>query len=160
MYISLLFKGIGHPKMKICWQFTHPQAMQDVDEFVSFRSDLEKFTITSLAHQWILCGEWVPSEWVQIHKNITIIHPGLQTCNFSLNKTLTDGLEWCGLLVGYYDVFISCLDSHSDGTHSLQRIHWWASEQIVIFEWTIHLIMTSNNACNWYIFLRKFICTS
>ncbi len=25
-----------------------------------------------------------------------------------------------------YDVFISCLDSHSDGTHSLQRIHWWA----------------------------------
>ncbi len=27
----------------------------------------------------------------------------------------------------YCDVFISCLDSHSDGTHSLQRIHWWAS---------------------------------
>ncbi len=26
------------------------------------------------------------------------------------------------------DVFISCLDSHSDGTHSLQRIHWWASD--------------------------------
>ncbi len=21
--------------------------------------------------------------------------------------------------------FISCLDSHSDGTHPLQRIHWW-----------------------------------
>uniref|UniRef100_A0A673MWF3 HECT-type E3 ubiquitin transferase n=1 Tax=Sinocyclocheilus rhinocerous TaxID=307959 RepID=A0A673MWF3_9TELE len=33
---------------------------------------------------------------------------------------LTDGLEWCGLLVDYCDVFISCLDSHSDGTHSLQ----------------------------------------
>ncbi len=27
------------------------------------------------------------------------------------------------LLVNYYDVFISCLDSDSDGTHSLQRIH-------------------------------------
>ncbi len=26
--------------------------------------------------------------------------------------------------VHYCDVFISCLDSHSDGTHSLQRIHW------------------------------------
>ncbi len=25
-------------------------------------SDLEKFSITSLAHQWIPCGEWVPSE--------------------------------------------------------------------------------------------------
>ncbi len=36
----------------------------------------------------------------------------------------------CGLLtllVNYCDVFISCLDSHSDGTHSLQRIHWWAN---------------------------------
>ncbi len=33
-------------------------------------------------------------------------------------------LEWCGLLVDYCDVFISCLDSHSDGTHSLQSIHW------------------------------------
>ncbi len=27
---------------------------------------------------------------------------------------------------GYCDVFISYLESHSDGTHSLQRIHWWA----------------------------------
>ncbi len=35
-----------------------------------------------------------------------------------LHKMLTDGLEWCGLLVDYCDVFISCLDSHSDGTHS------------------------------------------
>ncbi len=26
--------------------------------------------------------------------------------------------------VDYFDVFISCLDSHSDGTHSLQRIDW------------------------------------
>ncbi len=45
-----------------------------------------------------------------------------------LHKMLTDGLEWCGLLVVYCDVFISCLDSHSDGTHSLQRIHWWTSD--------------------------------
>ncbi len=33
----------------------------------------------------------------------------------------------CGVLVDYCDVCISCLDSHSDGTHSLQRIHWWTS---------------------------------
>ncbi len=25
-------------------------------------------------------------------------------------------------------IFINCLDSHSDGTHSLQMIHWWASD--------------------------------
>ncbi len=28
-------------------------------------------------------------------------------------------MDWSG--VDYCDVFISCLDSHSDGTHSLQR---------------------------------------
>ncbi len=32
-----------------------------VDELVS-SSDLEKSSITSLAHQWMLCSEWVPSE--------------------------------------------------------------------------------------------------
>ncbi len=34
-------------------------------------------------------------------------------------KMLIDGLNLCGLLVDY--CFISCLDSHFDGTHSL---HW------------------------------------
>ncbi len=30
------------------------------------------------------------------------------------------------LLMNYCDIFfISCLESHSDGTHPLQRIHWW-----------------------------------
>ncbi len=37
---------------------------------------------------------------------------------------ITCGLLWC---------FISCLDSHSDGTHSLQRIHWWASDVMLHF---------------------------
>ncbi len=125
--------------------------------FFSFfnRTDLEKCSITSLAHQWILCSEWVPSEWEskQLIKTVCF----LQTCSFSLYKTLIDELESFGLL---------CLDSHSDGTHSLQRIHWWASDvmlhfyksdeetnsstswmvwgwlhfqQNVIFGWTIHL---------------------
>ncbi len=56
-------KGIVHPWMKIrILKFTHPLAIQDVDEFVS-STDLEKFSIPSLAQQWILCSEWVPSEW-------------------------------------------------------------------------------------------------
>ncbi len=29
---------------------------------VFFLADLEKCSITSLAHQWMLCSEWVPSE--------------------------------------------------------------------------------------------------
>ncbi len=51
--------------MKICWKFTHPQAIQDLVFEVCFFicTDLEKFSISSLDHQWILCSEWVPSEW-------------------------------------------------------------------------------------------------
>ncbi len=43
----------------------------------------------------------------------------LQTRNYLL--MLNDGQELCmlGLLMNYCDVFVSCLDSHSDGTHSL-----------------------------------------
>ncbi len=55
----------------------------------------------------------------------------LETHSFSLHKTLTDGLELCGSLADYCDVFISCLDSHSDGTHWMQRIYWGASEIIL-----------------------------
>ncbi len=45
--------------------------------------------------------------------------------------TLQDVNWWTGILstVDYCDVFISCLDSHSDGTHSLQRIHWCSNEE-------------------------------
>ncbi len=44
--------------------------------------------------------------------------------SFSLLKVLVGGLELCGLLVMITVMFfISCLDSHSDGTHSLKRNH-------------------------------------
>ncbi len=39
------------------------------------------------------------------------------------HKILIGELESCGLLWCF-----SSLDSHSDGTHSLQMIHWWASD--------------------------------
>ncbi len=42
-------------------------------------------------------------------------------------------LERCGLLVDYCDVFMSCFYTHFDGTHSLQRIHWWASDEMLHF---------------------------
>ncbi len=64
----------------------------------------------------------------------------LQTCHFSLYKMLSwnDVLEWCGLLW----CFISCLDSPFDGTHWLQRIHWWATDVISLnlFKWRNKLI--------------------
>ncbi len=61
-----------------------------------------------------------------MHRSSTVYErkQSKQTRSFSLHKVSVDGLEWCGILVDYCDVFISCLDSYSDGTHSLQRIHW------------------------------------
>ncbi len=44
-----------------------------------------------------------------------------------------DGLDLCGLLVDNCDISISCFDSHSDGTHSLQSIHWETSDGILNF---------------------------
>ncbi len=40
----------------------HLQAIKDVDKFAA-SSDLGQYSISSLAHQWILRSEWVPSEW-------------------------------------------------------------------------------------------------
>ncbi|XP_050993976.1 glycerophosphodiester phosphodiesterase domain-containing protein 5 [Labeo rohita] len=46
---------------------------------------------------------------------------------------LNDRVESCKLLTDYFDVFISCLNSQSGGTHSLQRIHWRASDIMLNF---------------------------
>ncbi len=50
------FKTISHKNMNI-----YIQAIQDVDEFSKKQS--------SLAQQWIICSEWVPSEWESKHHN-------------------------------------------------------------------------------------------
>ncbi len=62
---------------------------------------------------------------------------------------LTDGLKWCGLLVEYCDVFISCLDFHSDGTHSLQRIHWWARDVMLHFYKSVMLKKQTHLHLGW-----------
>ncbi len=54
---------------------------------------------------------------------------------------LTDGLEWCGLLWCFYQTLIltapihcrASIDSHSDGTHSLQSIHCWDTDAMLHF---------------------------
>ncbi len=55
----------------------------------------------------------------RIIENIQILFTNMQ-----LYKILIIWIT-CGLL---WFVFICCLDSHSDGTHSLQRIYWCASD--------------------------------
>ncbi len=76
-------------------------------------------------HQWILCSEWVPSEWES--KQL------IKTSQYSTSNPLYSSQSVnVGLLVDYCDVFTSCLDSHSDGTHSLQI--WWRNKLIYILD--------------------------
>ncbi len=65
----------------------------------------------------------------------------------------------CRLLVNYDDVFISCLDSHFDGTHSMQRIHWWASDVMLHFSKSAHMKKQTHLHLGWpkgETFFRKF----
>ncbi len=56
---------------------------------------------------------------------------------------------WTGVMWNTYDycnVFISCLDAHSDGTHLLQRIHWLAS-YVFSTKKVLFLKHSSRNSC-------------
>ncbi len=58
----------------------------------------------------------------------------------------------------YCDVFISCLGSHYDGTHSLQRILWWASDGMhskFSFLGELYIIFLHSQV-NWSWILRYF----
>ncbi len=60
-----------------------------------------------------------------------------------------DYLLWCCVTcVCCCDVFISCLDSHSDGTHSLQRIHWWARDVMLHFS-IFFADVETNSSTSW-----------
>ncbi len=94
-------------------------------------TDQASFTIQNSSKQicvWILKWEdnsgWSSSleELLWIMDWILVYRWNILMDLFLANTQLW--LKWCGLL----DVFISCLDSHSDGTHSLQSIHCWDTD--------------------------------
>ncbi len=68
------------------------------------------------------------------------------------------GVVWITVLVDYCDVCISCLDSNSDGTHSLQSIHCWESDAMLHFSKPDE---ETNSSTSWmvYIFSQfSFLC--
>ncbi len=67
----------------------------------------------------------------------------------SPHKALTDGLDCCGSLVDDCVVFISCLDSHSDGTHSLQSILWWATGVMLHFSTSVLMEKQTDLHLSW-----------
>ncbi len=66
--------------------------------------------------------------------------------------------------MNYGDVFISCLYSHSDGTHSLQRIHWCSNNVKLNFSKSVPVKKQTHLHLGWpedeYIFsnLKKKNC--
>ncbi len=70
--------------------------------------------------------------WSIIVNNTAHIKVTLKRSSFLLISSFIMNNMFLTSLVAYCDVFISCLDSHSDGTHSLQSIHWWASNATYI----------------------------
>ncbi len=115
-------KEIFHSK--ICWTLTHPQASQDVNEFVSSSKQIWR---NVAIHHLLSNGSSAVNGAVRMRvqtadKNITSV--SYKHTAFHLRCLLM--YRAC---VDYCDVFISCLDSHSDGTHSLQSnplvSKWW-----------------------------------
>ncbi len=49
----------------------------------------------------------------------------------------------------YCDLFISCLDSHSDGTHSLLRIHWRTSDVMLHFSKSVQMKKQTHLYLEW-----------
>ncbi len=93
------------------------------------------FTIGSIIMgYWLICWPEV-TVWIKKCLDGFVF---LQMCSFLLHNTLIDGLESCGLFVDYRDAFITTYEN-SDGTHSLQRIHWWESDVILNFSKSYNL---------------------
>ncbi len=94
-----IYSPSGHPRWRWVWW---------ADESVSTS---EKYSIPSLAHQWIICSEWVPSEW-EYHNNPQVIHTTtvhqLMCCEM---KSCVCKKQIIVIWTDYCDVFISSLDS-------------------------------------------------
>ncbi len=120
---EVIVKLIVYPKMKKL--FYSPSFHPSCRWVCFFMTDLEKVSITPIVHQWILCGEWVPSGMrVQTadkhHKRSTIDwHFGKKQW---LWKCPNDLFITCGLLVDYCGVLLL----------KLQRMHWWARDVLYI----------------------------
>ncbi len=71
---STVLENIVHSKTENKMKMSSPSGRPRCRRVCS-SSDFEKCCIISLAQQWMLCSEWVPSEWVQTaDKNITKNH--------------------------------------------------------------------------------------
>uniref|UniRef100_A0A8C2Q1L2 Ras-related protein Rab-28 n=1 Tax=Cyprinus carpio TaxID=7962 RepID=A0A8C2Q1L2_CYPCA len=99
---------------KIDLEHVRTVKMEKHQRFCQENGLISQFVSAKTGDSVFLCFQRLAAEIVGVKLN---------KAEMEQSQMFTDGLECCGLLVDYCDVFISCLDSHSDGTHSLQSIH-------------------------------------
>ncbi len=103
---------------------------------VPWESNPQPFALlTQCSNHWATQDHF---SWKQLLEMKNIVHLA------AFHKTLMD---WSG--VDYCNVFISCLDSHSDGTHSPQRSHWWASDAMLHFSKSDEETNSSTSCMTW-----------
>ncbi len=91
----------------------------------------------------------------------------LQTHSFSLHKMLTVGLEWCGLLVDYCDVFISCWTLILTAPIHCRGSNRWASDVMCNFSKSVlmkkqthlHLEWPEDESIPFKFHLKHFNCS-
>ncbi len=86
---------------------------------------MDFFTEGSVIMDYRLVFSW--KQWFKV-KNVLMMDLFLLS---SQDVNWWTGVVW--ITCGYCDVFINCLDSHSDGTHSLQRIYCWDTDAMLHF---------------------------
>jgi len=108
--------------IQICWEGFEVRGRQGTD--VSLEEAL----------LWIV-DAYFGQKWQFNLKNVPIMDLFLIIMQLFTSQDVN---WWTGVVwMDYCDVIISCLDSHSDGTHSLQRIHSWASDIMLHFSTSV-----------------------
>ncbi len=110
--------------MTICWICTYPQTIKDLDKVVISSKQIWR----NLALHHLDPLQWMGAVRMRVQINIYNKQICLSRTLFfaSLDTNWWTGVMWitCGLLL----LFLS-----ADGTHSTQRIHWWASDVMLHF---------------------------
>ncbi len=85
-----------------------------------FSQDSEEITFPLETTLWIMDSYFSQKQWFEV-----------KTTDLFLTNTQllsSQDVNWWTGVVWIIVMFLSAVWTHSDGTHSLQRIHWWASD--------------------------------
>ncbi len=134
---------------------TRPKPKKSIPCWDSHQHPLTHMFVTVFACKWCLICAYSSPDWAEITYftgESNIVNKGVTSNKVKKKKNMLmmdlfltemflnpqDVNWWTGVLwftCGLLWCFISYLDSHSDGTHSLQMIHWWTSNVMFLQIW-------------------------